>query len=230
MFNTCNLFFLKEKMGIKVIIADDHKLIRQGLCSMLDKEKDIVVVAQTGKGREAVTLVDDLKPDVVILDINMPDLNGIDAARQILNRHDDVKIIALSMNSSRRFVIGMLKAGATAYLVKQCAYEELATAIRAVANNKSYLSPQIHDVVISDYVSNPSNEEASLSSILSLREREVFQLVVEGLKSEEIADRLCVSVKTVSAHRRQIMKKLNVKNVVELTRIAVSEGLISADY
>ena len=217
-------------MSIKVIIADDHKLIRQGLCSMLDKEKDIMVVAQTGNGRKAVKLVDELNPDVVILDINMPELNGVDAAKLILDHHSDVKIIALSINSSRRFVIGMLKAGAMAYLVKHCAYEELATAIRAVADNKSYLSPQIHDVVVSDYTASLSKAEESFSSILTPREREVFQLVVEGVKSEEIANRLFVSVKTVSSHRRRIMNKLNLKSVAELTRLAISEGLISADY
>ena len=216
-------------MGIKVLIADDHQLIRQGLCSMLEKEKDIRVVAQAGNGREAVRLVDKLNPDVVILDINMPDLNGIDAAKQISNQHSDVKIIALSIHSSRRFVIGMLKAGAMAYLVKQCAYEELANAIRTVADNKSYLSPQIHDVVVSDYAANFKDED-SFSSVLTLREREVFQLVVEGVKSKDIADRLFVSVKTVSSHRRQIMKKLNIKSVADLTRLAISEGLISADY
>jgi DNA-binding NarL/FixJ family response regulator len=217
-------------MEIKVLLADDHKLIRQGLYSMLEKEKDITVVAQAENGREAVRLVDELNPDVVILDINMPDLNGIDAAKLISNHNSNVKIIALSIHTTRRFVIGMLKAGAMAYLVKQCAYEELATAIRTVANNKSYLSPQIHDVVVSDYAANLSQDESSFSSVLTLREREVFQLVVEGVKSEDIADRLFVSVKTVSSHRRQIMKKLNIKSVAELTRLAISEGLISADY
>ncbi|MCK5311115.1 MAG: response regulator transcription factor [Desulfobacteraceae bacterium] len=217
-------------MGIKVILADDHKLIRQGLCSMLEKEKDIIVVAQAENGREAVQLVDELNPDVVILDINMPDLNGIDAAKLISDHNSNVRIIALSIHSTRRYVIGMLKAGAMAYLVKQCAYEELATAIRTVASNKSYLSPQIHDVVVSDFASDlPQHEDSSLS-ILTLREREVFQLVVEGVKSEDIAGRLFISVKTVSSHRRQIMKKLNMKSVAELTRLAISEGLISADY
>ncbi len=217
-------------MGIKVILADDHKLIRQGLCSMLEKEKDIIVVAQAENGREAVQLVDELNPDVVILDINMPDLNGIDAAKLISDHNSNVRIIALSIHSTRRYVIGMLKAGAMAYLVKQCAYEELATAIRTVASNKSYLSPQIHDVVVSDFASDlPQHEDSSLS-ILTLREREVFQLVVEGVKSEDIAGRLFISVKTVSSHRRQIMKKLNMKSVAELTRLAISEGLISAEY
>ncbi|MCK5099051.1 MAG: response regulator transcription factor, partial [Desulfobacteraceae bacterium] len=183
-------------MGIKVILADDHKLIRQGLYSMLEKEKDIIVIAQAGNGREAVRLVDELNPDVVILDINMPDLNGIDAAKLISDHNSNVRIIALSIHSTRRFVIGMLKAGAMAYLVKQCAYEELATAIRTVADNKSYLSPQIHNVVVSDYAANLPQHEDSFLAILTIREREVFQLVVEGVKSEDIADRLFVSVKT----------------------------------
>jgi len=217
-------------MKIKVLLADDHKLIRQGLYSMLEKEKDIIVVAQAKNGREAVRLADEIDLDVVILDINMPDLNGMDAAKLISNNHSDIKIIALSIHSTRRFVIGMLKAGAMAYLVKQCAYEELATAIRNVMNNKSYLSPQIHDVIVSDYTAKLSKDENSFLSVLSMREKEVFQLIVEGVKSQDIADRLFVSIKTVSYHRRQIMKKLNIKSVAELTRLAISEGLISSDY
>jgi len=216
-------------MDIKVVLADDHTLIRQGLYAMLEKEDDITVVAQASNGREAVNLVAEFKPDVVILDINMPDLNGIDAAK-LISKNSNTKIIALSIHATRRFVTGMLKAGAMAYLVKQCAYEELANAIRAVADNKSYLSPQIHDVVISDYAANISKDEDSFLSILTLREREVLQLVVEGVKSEDIAARLFVTVKTVSSHRGQIMKKLNIKNVAELTRLAISEGVISADY
>ena len=214
-------------MNIKVVLADDHTLIRQGLYAMLEKEKDITVVAQPSNGREPVRLVDEFNPDVVILDINMPGLNGIDAAKRI-SKNSDTKIIALSIHATRRFVTGMLKAGALAYLVKQCAYEELANAIRAVADNKSYLSPQIHDVVVSNYAAN-SSEEDSFLSILTPREREVLQLVVEGAKSEDIAARLFVTVKTVSSHRTQIMKKLNIKSVAELTRLAISEGLISAD-
>ncbi len=215
-------------MNIKVVLADDHKLIRQGLYAMLEKEKDITVVAQASNGRDAVRLVNELNPDVVILDIDMPDLNGIDAAK-LISKNSNTKIIALSIHATRRFVTGMLKAGAIAYLVKQCAYEELANSIRTVADNKSYLSPQIHDVVVSDYAANFSKDEDSFLSVLTLREREVLQLVVEGVKSEDIATRLFVTVKTVSSHRTQIMKKLNIKSVAELTRLAISEGLISAD-
>ncbi len=217
-------------MCIKVLLADDHKLIRQGLCAMLEKEKDIVVAAQAENGRQAVQLTKELNPDVVILDINMPDLNGIDAAKMISNYNSDIRIIALSIHTTRRFVTGMLKAGAVSYLVKHCAYEELASAIRSAMDNKSYLSPQIHNVFVSGYATNLSKEEESVLSILSQREREVVQLIAEGVKSEEIATRLFVSVKTVSSHRRQIMKKLNIKSVADLTRLSISEGLISADY
>jgi len=215
-------------MNIKVVLADDHKLMRQGLCAMLEKEKDISVVAQANNGRDAVRLVDELNPDVVILDINMPDLNGIDAAK-LISKNSDTKIIALSIYATRRFVMGMLKVGAIAYLVKQCAYEELANAIRIVVENKSYLSPQIHDVVVTDYARNSFNDEESFLSILTLREREVLQLIVEGAKSEDIAARLFVTVKTVSSHRTRIMKKLKTKSVAELTRLAIREGLISSD-
>jgi DNA-binding NarL/FixJ family response regulator len=216
-------------MCIKVLLADDHKLLRQGLYSMLEKEKDIKVVAQAQNGREAVLLSNSLNPDVVILDINMPDLNGIDAAKQISSGDNNVRIIALSIHSTKRFVTGMLNAGAMGYLVKQCAYEELAIAIRAVADNKSYLSPQIHNVVVSEYASSSSKDEDSILSMLSQREREVLQLIVEGVKSADIAARLFVSVKTISSHRGQVMKKLNINSVAQLTRLCISEGLISAD-
>ncbi len=215
-------------MSIRVALADDHTLIRQGLFAMLDKENDITVVAQAGNGREAVRLVVELNPDVVILDIDMPDLNGIDAAERI-SKNTGTKIIALSIHTTRRFVTGMLKAGARAYLVKQCAYEELANAVRAVAQNRSYLSPQIHDVLVNHYTANLSKDEESLLSILTLREREVIQHVAQVEKSEEIADLLVVTLKTVSSHRAQIMKKLNVNSVAELTRLAISEGVISAE-
>ena len=217
-------------MCIKVLLADDHKLIRQGLCAMLEKEKDIVVAAQAENGRQAVQLAKELNPDVVILDINMPVLNGIDAAKIILNYNKDIRIIALSIHTTKRFVTGMLKAGAVGYLVKQCSFKELANAIRLAMNNISYLSPQIHNAVVSGYATNLSKEEESVLSILSQREREVVQLIAEGVKSEDIATRLFISVKTVSSHRRQIMKKLNIKGVADLTRLSISEGLISADY
>ncbi len=216
-------------MSITILLADDHKLVREGLCSMLEKETDLVVVAQADNGRDAVRLADKLNPEIVVLDINMPGLNGIDAAKLIHKNNPNIRIIALSVHSGRHFVAGMLKAGAAGYLVKHCAYEELARAIRLVADNKSYLSPQIHDVVIKDYINNSPENQDVFSSILTSREREVLQLVAEGTKSKDIAARLFVSIKTISTHRQQIMTKLNLNNVAELTLFAIREGLISID-
>ncbi len=216
-------------MSITILLADDHKLVREGLCSMLEKETDLVVVAQADNGRDAVRLADKLNPEIVVLDINMPGLNGIDAAKLIHKNNPNLRIIALSVHSGRHFVAGMLKAGAAGYLVKHCAYEELARAIRLVADNKSYLSPQIHDVVIKDYINNSPENQDVFSSILTSREREVLQLVAEGTKSKDIAARLFVSIKTISTHRQQIMTKLNLNNVAELTLFAIREGLISID-
>ena len=217
-------------MSINIILVDDHKIIRDGLRSLLAKETDMAVVAEAENGRDAVKLSRKLNPDIVVMDINMPDLNGVDAATLIMEESPDVKIIALSIHSTRRYVTRMLKAGASGYLVKHCAYEELANAIRSVANNKPYLSSQILDTVLSDYTSSVSSSEISTLSTLTSREREVLQLVAEGMKSEEIANRLFVSVKTVSSHRRAIMQKLNLHSVAELTRYAIREGLVSLDY
>ena len=217
-------------MSIKILLVDDHQIIREGLRSLLEKETDIEVVAEAENGRTAVKLAKQIAPDIVVLDINMPDLNGVDAARMILEACPDVRIIALSIHSTRRFVTRMLKAGASGYLVKHCAYEELVKAIRSVAKNKPYLSAQILDTVIKDYAANFSSDQNTAYTGLTVREREILQLVVEGVKSRDIASRLFLSVKTVSAHRRTIMKKLNLYSVAELTRFAINEGLISSEY
>lgn len=217
-------------MTINILLVDDHKIIRDGLRSLLEREKDMAVVAEAENGRDAVKLSRKHVPDIIVMDINMPDLNGVDAAELILAENSGIRIIALSIHATRRYVTRMLKAGATGYLVKHCAYEELADAIRSVASNKPYLSSQILDTVISDYTSNPSQGEISTLSTLTSREREILQLVAEGVKSEDIADRLFVSVKTVSSHRRAIMQKLNMHSVAELTRYAIREGLVSLEY
>jgi DNA-binding NarL/FixJ family response regulator len=217
-------------VGIKILLADDHKIIRDGLRSLIEKEKDMAVVAEAENGRDAIKLARQFAPDIVVMDINMPDLNGVDATKLILEESPEVRIIALSIHSSRRFVTRMLRAGAAGYLVKHCAYEELADAIRMVADHKSYLSSQILDTVINDYTANLASDEESASSTLSTREREILQLVAEGTSSEDIADRLCISVKTVSSHRRTIMQKLDLHSVADLTRFAINEGLVSLDY
>jgi DNA-binding NarL/FixJ family response regulator len=217
-------------MQIKIVLADDHKLIRDGLRSLIDNEKDMIVVAEAGNGRDAVTLVKQHTVDVVVMDIHMPDLNGIDATRLILKTKPDTKVIALSIHSTSTFVKEMLQAGVSGYLVKHCAFEELADAIRIVTNDKPYLSTQIVTTVMKDYTGAHLQDKSSVFSILSTREREVLQLVAEGLKSDEIASRLFISVKTVSSHRRQIMKKLGLNSVAELTRYAISEGLVPQEY
>lgn len=217
-------------MSIKILLADDHKIIRDGLRSLLENEKDMAVVAEAETGRDAIKLTRQFSPDIVVMDVNMPDLNGVDATELIMAESPAVRIIALSIHSTRRYVTRMLKAGAAGYLVKHCAYEELANAIRVVADNKPYLSTQILDTVISDYTANLSSDEKSVFSTLTTREREILQLVAEGIRSEDIAARLFISVKTVSSHRRAIMQRLNLHSVAELTKYAIKEGLISLDY
>ncbi|MCK5100718.1 MAG: response regulator transcription factor [Desulfobacteraceae bacterium] len=217
-------------MTIKILLADDHKLIRDGLIALISNEKDMEVVVDARNGRDAVSLVKLYKPDIVIMDINMPGLNGIDATKIILEENRDVKVIALSIHSTTKFVKEMLKAGVSGYLVKHCAYEELAKAIRIVMNGKQYLSSEIVGVVMDDYASNFSSNKNTVFSTLTPREREILQLVAEGLKSDQIASRLFISVKTVSTHRRKIMKKLNLNSIAELTRYAISEGLVSQEY
>jgi two-component system response regulator NreC len=213
-------------MGIRILLADDHKIVRQGLRTLLEKEPDMAVVAEAENGRASVRLARELSPQVVIMDVGMPDLNGIEATRQLLAESPKIKVIALSMHSDRRFVVNMLKAGASGYLLKDSAFEELANAIRVVMANKTYLSPGVSDIVIKDYVQGPKPDNSAFS-ILTAREREVLQLMAEGKSTKQIADRLHVSVKTVETHRQQIMSKLDMHSVAELTKYAIREGLSS---
>jgi DNA-binding NarL/FixJ family response regulator len=217
-------------MAIKVIIADDHQIVRQGLRTLLEREPDLKVVAQSEDGRSTVRLARELAPEVIIMDVAMPDLNGIEATRQIVTERPQVKVIALSMYADRRFVVNMLKAGASGYLLKDCAYEELVRAIRVVLAHKTYLSPGVTDIVVKDYAQGgPPDKGASVFSLLSPREREVLQLMSEGKSTNKIADSLHVSVKTVETHRQQVMHKLNIHNVAGLTKYAIREGLTSVE-
>ena len=216
-------------MTIKILLADDHKITRQGLRSLLEKQPDMAVVAEAEDGRTAVQMVEKLSPDVVIMDVSMPDLNGIESTRQIISRNSKVKIIALSMHSDRLFVSEMLKSGACGYLLKDCAFEELARAIRAVVDGKTYLSPAISGVVVDDYLHRLSKTDSPNGQILTNREREVLQLMAEGKSTKQIALKLHISVKTVETHRRQIMDKLDIHTVAELTKYAIREGLTSLE-
>jgi len=216
-------------MAIRILIADDHQIVRNGLHSLLQKEPDLEVVAEAGSGSKTVQLAQKLKPDVVIMDITMPDLNGIDATRQILGELPQVKVVALSIHSDRRFVAEMLKAGASGYLLKDCAFEELAYTIRTVVANRTYLSPGIANVVVKDYVQHLAKSDLTAAAMLSAREREILQLLAEGRSTKQIAVHLCISVKTVETHRRQIMTKLGVRSIAALTKYAIREGLTSLD-
>lgn len=212
-------------MSIRILLADDHKIIREGLRALLVNQRDIDVIGEAEDGRSTVKLSHELSPDIVIMDISMPDMNGIEAARQIISRDSRIKVIALSVHSDKRFVIEMLNAGASGYLLKDCAFEELANAIRTVMSNRSYLSPAITDVMIQDYRKLLSRETLSVFSLLSPREREILQLFAEGKSTKEIAFDLAISIKTVETHRQQIMKKLDIHTIAELTKYAIKEGL-----
>ena len=213
---------------IRVLIADDHQIVRDGLRSLLEKEPDIEVIAAVEDGRTTVRLVEELQPDIVIMDISMPGLNGIEATRKITRDFPNIKIIALSMHDDGRFVMNMLKAGASGYLLKDCAFKELTKAIHVVVRTgKSYLSPDITDVVVSSYVTGSSGPEPLLYSALTPREREVLQLVVEGKTSSQIAEILYISVKTVETHRTQLMHKLKITNLADLVKYAIKEGITS---
>jgi DNA-binding NarL/FixJ family response regulator len=214
-------------MGLKVLLADDHRIMRAGLRSLLEKESDMEVVAEASDGRTAVRLAREVSPDVVIVDITMPDLNGVEATHQILSESPETKVVALSMHSDEQFISGMLKAGASAYLLKDCAADELVQAIRAVLAGETYLSPKIASIVVEDYRRELSKDQLTKAPELTAREREVLQLVAEGETSKRIAAQLHVSVKTVEAHRQQIMDKLGIHTVAGLTKYAIRKGITS---
>ena len=214
-------------MNVDVLIADDHQMVREGLRSLLTEEPGIRVVGEAAEGRTTVRLARELAPDVIIMDVAMPDLNGIEATRQIVAELPGVKIIALSMHDDRRFVLNMLKAGAAGYMLKDSAFTDLAKAIRVVMAGKTYLSHEVADIVVKDYVSSSQPTESSAFHLLSPREREVLQLLAEGKTSAQIGEKLHISVKTVETHRQQIMVKLKIRSVAELTKYAIREGLTS---
>lgn len=214
-------------MGIKILLADDHRLMREGLRSLLEEQPDMRVVGEAENGKAAVQLATKLMPDIIIMDISMPGLNGIDATQQILSICKKSKVIALSMHTERRTVVEMINAGASGYLLKDCAFEEVVQAVRAVAANSTYLSPKITEIVIKDYVHRIPKDELSSLSGLTAREREVLQLLSEGRKTKEIAELLRVSVKTAESYRQHLMEKLKIHSIAELTKLAIREGLTS---
>lgn len=217
-------------MSIRLLIADDHKLMRDGLRALLEKEPDLSVVGETDNGVATVNMVKKLNPHVVVMDVSMPDLNGIEATRKILADNNNIKIVALSGHTDESFVREMLTAGASAYLLKHAAGEELMRAIRTIMKGKTYISPEVAHGVVKAYVelSKPQKENSAFV-VLTDREREVLQKTAEGNTTKDIAGSLEISIKTVETHRRNIMEKLQIQSVAELTKYAIRAGLTSLD-
>lgn len=216
-------------MSIGILIAEDHAIVREGLRSLIERQPDMEIVCEAEDGRTAVERARELLPNVVIMDITMPNLNGVEATRQIINEFPQIKVIALSIHSNKRFVADMLGAGATGYVLKECLFDELVQAIHAVVAGESYLSSRITGVVVEDYIKRLSAIADSPLSSLTSREREVLQLIAEGKTTKQIALNLHVSTKTIEANRRQVMEKLDVHSIAELTKYAVREGLTSLE-
>jgi DNA-binding NarL/FixJ family response regulator len=216
-------------MKVKILLADDHRIMREGLKALLGKLSSVEVIAEAENGIDTLNVTRQKKPDVVVMDIAMPDINGIEVTRQLKSELAEIKIIALSMHSDRRFVSEILKAGASAYVLKQAAFEDLEKAIKAVMMNRTFLSADILDSVVSDYISQLTNSEYDAYRQLSDRERQVLQLIAEGNSTKEIAFKLHVSVKTIESHRQNTMNKLGIRTLAGLTKFAVREGLTSLD-
>ncbi|NPU85835.1 MAG: response regulator transcription factor [Syntrophaceae bacterium] len=214
-------------MKISVFLADDHTIVRDGLKYLLEADGDIKVVGEAGNGRDAVRAIRNLRPDVVIMDIVMADLNGIEATEQICREFPDMRIIILSMQSSTESILRALRAGARGYLFKESAGRELIQAIHAVLAGHRYLSAKVSDQVVGAYVKEDRFKDPL--SVLSSREREVLQLVVEGRTSAEIAGMLFLSVKTVETYRSRLMQKLNIRDIPGLIKFAIQQGLTSLE-
>jgi len=215
---------------MRIVIADDQGMVRQGLRALIEKQDDMEVIGEAQDGWQVVELAKKLSPDTIIMDISMPNLNGVEATRQILEERPNTKIIALSMYPHKHYVTEMLKAGASAYVLKSCLVDELIKALHASAAGGHYLSPKITDVLVDEYVSGRSASEESGLSNLSPRQRQVLQLIAEGLSTKKIALNLKISPKTADANRREIMNTLDIHSIAELTKYAIREGLTTADF
>jgi DNA-binding NarL/FixJ family response regulator len=215
-------------MSIKIMLVDDHKMVSEVLSALLEREADMEVVAIADNGREAISKARDMNLDIIVMDVSMPEMNGLDACHRIMAEAPESKIIVLSMHTEKKYVVDALKAGARGYIQKMSAFKTLVGAIRTVQENNGFLDPIITGIVLKDYIEHlcepgVPNEKSALSS----REREVLQLITEGKNTKEIAFTLDISPKTIETHRRQIMQKLKITNIAELTRYAIREGITS---
>lgn len=214
-------------MTIRILLADDHEIVREGLRSLIAGQPDLEVVAEASTGREAVLLTRRHNPDVIIMDISMPDLNGMDATCLCIEAIPAVKVIALSMHSDSHYVMGMLKAGAKGFILKEGVFKELIQAIRAANNHELYLSPKVAGVVVNDAIREPGAPPSKPQ--LTVREREVLQMIAEGRPTRKISEALNISIKTVEARRKNIMDKLNLHSIAELTKYAIKIGLTTPE-
>ena len=211
---------------IQILIADDHTLLRNGICAILEDEQDMVIVGEANDGREAVRLANQLKPNVVLMDIAMPLLNGLEATRQIKREHPEINVLVLTMYDNEEYFRKMLEVGASGYIIKRAAATELVSAIRAIYSGEAVLSPAITRLLLEDYLNHDLRNEKDDPNALSSREREVLQLIAEGKTSREIAEILNLSVKTVQSHRTSLMQKLDLHDRGELIKYAIQKKII----
>jgi len=211
-----------------ILLADDHRVVREGLRTLLSQEADLSVIGEAADGREVVELARSLHPEVIIMDIAMPEMNGIEATRLIVAENPAIRVVALSMYADRRFVMQILRAGALGYVLKEAAFEELARAIRTVAGGQPFLSPTVAGFVVEEFVRQVSTTASKTIDLLTSRETEVLRLLAEGKRAKDIALELKIGVKTADAHRQNLMNKLEMHSIAELTRFAIREGITTA--
>ncbi|OUL25210.1 DNA-binding response regulator [Nostoc sp. RF31YmG] len=213
---------------IRILLADNHTLVRAGLRALLQNIEGIQVIAEAGDGREALRLIAEYQPDVVLMDIAMPEMNGLEAAAHVVKEFPQVRVIMLSMHANEEYVLQALRIGAMGYLLKDAGISELEVAIRAICQGETYLSPAVSKHVVANYLQRVSDESSSLTQLTS-RQREILQLIAEGKSTKEIAELLYISVKTVETHRMQLMKRLDIHDVAGLVRYAIRMGLVISD-
>jgi len=214
---------------IKVVVADDHTILRQGIKALLDNQEGIEVVGEAKDGREAIKTMEELLPDVILMDIAMPGLNGLEATRRIKKKFPKVKVVVLTMHANEEYIFQILNAGADGYLVKETAFQDLISAINAVHKGEAFMSPSISKKVMTDYIQRAQGEEKVGFDTLTTREREILQLVAEGNSNKKIAEALFISPKTVETHRAHIMDKLNIHDRAGLIKYAIRKGMINLD-
>lgn len=216
-------------MKIKVLVADDHAIVREGVRMILAKEKDIDVIGEAGDGQQALDLVDTLKPDVVVMDISMPGMGGIEATQHVKERHPNVNVLALTMHEDESYVFQLLRAGASGYVLKRAAAQDLVQAVRAAAKGEAFLYPSVARKVVEDYLKRvEAGEERERYDGLTDREKEILTHIAQGLSNQQIAEKLYISIKTVQTHRAHILEKLGLHDRTELVRYAIRKGLIEA--